>query len=405
MKRSSITRVTAGILLMGAMATLAAIEARAESQAFEAFYSPSTNDLPGAPGTLIRSQPLTSAPDDADAHLVLYRSVGLEGEPIAVSALIIVPRTPAPVGGRPVIAWAHPTSGVVPKCAPSLMRDPYASIQGLKAMIDGGYVVVATDYPGLGTGGIHPYLIGKSEARAVIDSVRAARALPQAQAGTRYAVWGHSQGGQAALFTGIIADEYAPELQLIGVAAAAPATDLATLLRDDFATAGGKNLTAMTLWSWSQLFDAPMSAVLSPEALPTVDALVDKCIETLVQVLERKYMEKPLEKNFLTVTDVTLVEPWQGYMKGNTPGVMPRQMPMFLSQGTGDTTVRPAVTAAYMQSLCRAGSPVRMVILPKVIHAFIARDTADDAFAWMDARFDGLTPPNDCQGDEHVQEP
>ena len=45
-------------------------------------------------------------------------------------------------------------------------------------MLRQGYVVVGTDYPGLGVPGIiHPYLIGVSEARAVIDSVRAARDL------------------------------------------------------------------------------------------------------------------------------------------------------------------------------------------------------------------------------------
>lgn len=69
-------------------------------------------------------------------------------------------------------------------------------------MISQGYIVVATNYPGLGTGGIHPYLIGESEARAVIDSVRAARDMPNSGATNRFAVWGHSQGGHAALYTG-----------------------------------------------------------------------------------------------------------------------------------------------------------------------------------------------------------
>jgi Secretory lipase len=60
-------------------------------------------------------------------------------------------------------------------------------------------------------------------------------------------VWSHSQGGQAALFTGLIAKSYAPELDLLGFAAAAPATDLVTLMNDDIDSVGGKNITAMTL--------------------------------------------------------------------------------------------------------------------------------------------------------------
>ena len=89
--------------------------------------------------------------------------------------------------------------------------------------------------------------MGESEARAVIDSVRAARSFPGLENSSRFVVWGHSQGGQAALFTGMIAKRYAPELQLMRVAAAAPATDLPTLMSDDLDTSGSRNLTAMSM--------------------------------------------------------------------------------------------------------------------------------------------------------------
>ena len=115
---------------------------------------------------------------------------------------------------RNVIAWAHPTRGVVEDCPPSLMPDLAGTIWDLPQMMAEGYVVVATDYPGLGVPGmIHPYLIGVSEARAVLDSVRAARDLPDAGASNRFAVWGHSQGGQASLYSGELAASYAPDLK------------------------------------------------------------------------------------------------------------------------------------------------------------------------------------------------
>jgi pimeloyl-ACP methyl ester carboxylesterase len=192
----------------------------------------------------------SGAPLGASAYRILYRSTGLNGEPVAVSGVAIVPADDA-ASDRPIVAWAHPTTGVVPRCAPSLGMLVFQTMQGLREMVARGYVVVATDYPGLGTKGPHPYLVGVSEGRAVLDSVRAARLLPNNQAGKRFTVWGHSQGGQAALYAGILAADYAPELDLRGVAAAAPATDLETLLRDDLATAGGRNVTAMTLWSSS----------------------------------------------------------------------------------------------------------------------------------------------------------
>jgi acetyl esterase/lipase len=360
------------------------------------FYIANDQELAGAPGTIIRSQPTFVAPNGAAAYRVLYRSRGLHDEPIAVSGVIVVPRGPAPDGGRPIVAWAHPTTGVVPRCAPSRAWFVFRQIQELRDMIDRGYVVTATDYPGLGTPGPHPYLVGVSEARAVLDSVRAARAMPAAGAGERFAVWGHSQGGQASLYTGILGKSYAPELALVGVAAAAPATELATLMADDLNSNGGRNLTAMTLWSWQRVFGAPMAEVLKPAAIPVVDLLAEECIESIYDFFLRQRTARPLVTAFLSVPNPLALEPWRSLAADNTPGVLPNDIPVFLAQGTGDNLVRPAVTANYMNRLCQAGSRVRMLSLPGVGHAFIGRDSASRAVAWMSDRFAGAAAPNDC---------
>ena len=70
------------------------------------------------------------APLGAQAYRILYRSTGLSGEPIAVSGVAIVPPGPPPEQGRPIVAWAHPTTGVVPHCAPSLALFVFQQIQG-----------------------------------------------------------------------------------------------------------------------------------------------------------------------------------------------------------------------------------------------------------------------------------
>jgi len=113
------------------------------------------------PGALIRLWPLLGgAPEGARAYRVLYRSTGLNDEPIAVSGAIIFPDGPAPAQGRDVVAWAHPTTGVAEQCAPTRLPDLSGNIAGLDEMLEHGYVVAATDYPGLGSMGTHPYLIG-----------------------------------------------------------------------------------------------------------------------------------------------------------------------------------------------------------------------------------------------------
>jgi alpha-beta hydrolase superfamily lysophospholipase len=309
-----------------------------------AFYRPREEELPGLPGTIIRQEPMRFAPAAASAYRILYRSTGIHDESIAVSEMVIVPNGPGPAGGRPIVAWAHPTTGVVPHCAPSLAIFHFQQIQGLRSLLRRGFIVVTTDYPGLGTAGPHPYLVGLSEARAVIDSVRAARSMEGVGAGDRYAVWGHSQGGQAALFSGLIADKYAPELNLVGLAAAAPATDLVTLMSDDFKSRGGKNLTAMTLWSWSRVFGAPLDRVVEPAAIPNVNRLAEQCIESVFDFVIRQRMERPLEQKFLTVRDLAEVQPWRRLAQENSPGPLPPGLPLFLAQGTSDQLVRPRVS-------------------------------------------------------------
>jgi hypothetical protein len=167
--------------------------------AAEALYDVGPGEILGKPGSIIRVWPLPGGGPGmggmGDAFRILYRSTDPSGRPIPVSGAIYIPNGPAPAGGRNIIAWAHPTSGIMPPCAPSLMPDGGGMMWNLPNMISQGYIVVATDYPGLGTEGIHPYLIGESEARSVLDSVRAARELPRTGASNRFAVWATAKAG------------------------------------------------------------------------------------------------------------------------------------------------------------------------------------------------------------------
>ena len=138
--------------------------------------------------------------------------------------------TDARAAGEPSASWRGPTrtTGVDRRCAPSIggRRWRAASIAGLTGLPRAGYVVTATDYPGLGTPGPHPYLVGDSEAPAVLDSVRAAGQLDGAGAGRSGRDLGATRrAATPALFAGAgRALDLAPELDVVGVATAAPAT-------------------------------------------------------------------------------------------------------------------------------------------------------------------------------------
>jgi len=276
------------------------------------------------------------------------------------------------------------------------MPDVSGMIWGLPQMLQKGYIVVATDYPGLGTPGIHPYLIGESEGRAVLDSVRAARALPRSGASNRFVVWGHSQGGHAALYTGELARSYAPDLKLLGVAAAAPATYLVELFDADKSTAAGKELTAMAIYSWSHLYGYNASSLVAANAQRPYQAMAHDCIESVADFEALKKSEKPLMRERFLKSNPATTPPWKGIMQRNTPGQRAAGAPVFLAQGTADTIVRPAITRQFGKALCRRGTRVMFVALPGTTHTFAARDSVRTALKWMDDRFRGVPAPSVC---------
>ncbi|SEQ41764.1 Lysophospholipase, alpha-beta hydrolase superfamily [Devosia sp. YR412] len=365
-------------------------------QAQTPFYSADAAAIAGgAPGSLIQNVRHDVPAFGASKYIVLYRSVGLKGEPIAVSGMVFVPPGQMPAGGWPIVAWAHPTSGVVSKCAPSLAYFGNEQVQGLEDLLRQGYVVTATDYPGLGTPGPHPFLVGDSEGRAVLDSIRAARELIGGRS-PNATLWGHSQGGQAVLYAADLAPSYAPDIKLLGVAAAAPATDLAKLMNDDYPTAGGRNLLAMALYAWNQVFDAPMDEVVTAEAIGTVDALAEVCLESLEDLLPRLFDGHDLMKSFLSVDDLTSLPPWKALLTENTIGALPTATPVLLVQGSADQTVVPDVTAEYMSGLCQAGSHVTMQVLLGGTHYEAAREGYPYFIAWLNHLQNGQPVTDNC---------
>lgn len=117
---------------------LAAFLLGAISQAMAqgAFYEATAAEIEnGPPGSVIRDEPMGASPPGGRAHRVLYRSTSPEGKPIAVSGVVIIPPGLPPAGGWPIVAWAHPTTGIVPRCAPSLATFIYQQIAGIDSSV------------------------------------------------------------------------------------------------------------------------------------------------------------------------------------------------------------------------------------------------------------------------------
>ncbi len=352
-----------------------------------------------SPGTLLSSTPVRNAPSGMQAWQIRYLSSDDRGRAEEVTGMVIAPTGMPSRMGRPVLAWAHGTWGVVDKCTPSTSSNFFESTPALSAAIARGYVVVATDYAGLGTPQPHPYLIGGSAARSVLDAVRASRAIPEAGASSRFAVWGESQGGHASLWTGQLARQYAPDLTLMGVAAAAPPTDLIENLTGGTDPSIRAFMTAFTAHSWSQHFGFSLRTLGTKSTGDLIDRLArNNCVALGAKPRIGTMIGVAILRARLKNVDLGRISPWKDIARDNSPSPRDYGVPFLIAQNDADVIVAPTVTKDFVRKLCRNGARLRYIAINSGGgHPTSATDSATETLDWVDARFAGAPAPSDCR--------
>src|SRR5947207_5130026 len=304
------------------------------------------------PGALLRSEPLKDVilPAGMRGWRILYATTVDDSTPATAVATVFAPTDP-PAGPRPVIAWEHGTTGLLQKCMPSLVSAPTKAIPERDRIVMAGWVVVATDYSFAEKGGPHPYLIGEGEARAALDSVRAARQMPELTLAKRLVVGGHSQGGHAALWTGVVGPRYAPDLEILGVAAIAPAANIKNILAMNVAV--DKRFGAYLALSYSRFYpDITFEQAVRPEALDAARQIVNLCefvppadperIEALAATFDGPALATSSNKAL------------QARLEQNTADG-PIQAPVVIAQGLVGIVVPRAGTDVEFARSCAAG--------------------------------------------------
>ncbi|MFF1877427.1 lipase family protein [Leifsonia sp. NPDC058230] len=365
----------------------------AEQWTVPAFYQQPHPVPAGEPGTLIRSQRILGAPNGAKAWRILFRSTDVLGHPVVNSGIVVAPASAAPAGGRTVVSWGHPTTGSAQRCAPSAGIDPFDLVEGLTGFLQRGYIVSYTDYTGMGTSGPNSYLIGDTEGKNMLDTARATRELLGAEASNRLVLWGHSQGGQAALFAGQLAAGYAPELDLRAVAVAAPAADLGDLIEADIGDISGVSISSYAFTAFEEVYGpstpgATLDRILTPAAIAALPSMARLCLIGQNKALHA--IGEPLVGKFLAA-DPETTEPWATLLSQNTPGAVPIPVPLFLAQGDTDQLVRPQATAAFVEHERAIGTRVSFLRIPDTGHGLVALRALHDLFEWLPANRAGAT--------------
>ena len=356
-----------------------------EQRSLAEFAVQPADALDGKPGTIVRSERLEGRPAGADAWRIMYRTTDLNGAVVVTTAIVVTPQELAPEGGRTVLAWGHPTTGTAEDCAPSRSFDPYIGIEGMRIMLDRGYTIVATDYVGMGTEGPNSYLIGATAAHSILDAVRAAQALPESQAGDSVILWGHSQGGQAVLFAAEQAQQYAPELDILAVAAAAPAADLSALMESHLDDVSGVTIGSYAFQAYSEIYadrGADLDLLLTLAAQQILPEMNQLCL--LTHLSELHEIAGPVIGDFVSANP-SGVEPWATLLQENSAGGSAFSAPLFVAQGMQDQLVLPEDTQKFIDGERGLGIDVAYHRIDAADHGTIAYLALPALSEWLDS--------------------
>jgi pimeloyl-ACP methyl ester carboxylesterase len=324
--------------------------------------------------------------------LVLYRSVGTDGQPIPVSGIVSLPKGKPPKNGWPVISYAHATTGLADQCAPShdAVNNPVHSYNAyvyplLNRWLKAHYAVVRTDYQGLGTPGIHEFVVGLAEGRSTLDMVRAARKLDP-RLSSRLAIAGHSQGGHAALWGAVLAPKWTPELKLRGTVAFAPASHFSEQLDAvKFAKSPGGGLSALASLVVRSI-DVFKPGINVP-ALFT-DKFAALYPETLTKC--QPQLAQPDSMGGLAPAEIFKdnadTSAFRVALDESDPENLTIKSPVAVEQGTADTTVLPGLTDDLVKQLRGRGTKLDYRTYKGVTHGGVVVSAADHATKYIKAR-------------------
>ena len=359
----------------------------------DAFFLPPT-PMPGeAPGDVIWARAIADPPAGSRGWQVLYRSESVAGDPVAVSGVVFTPDNPV-APELPVLSWAHGTTGLGDSCAPSRAYtiDGSSEWQLAQVVLGFGWAFVATDYEGLGTPGVHPYLVGQSEGRGVLDIVRAAQQLDGSAVGptSQVAIFGHSQGGHAALMAAELASSYAPELDVVGTVAAAPPGDIA-LIESSSAASTGELAGGFSLMIDAGFLaaypDLPIDAVIAPEAREALIAVGDTCTGGAFELAASIPG---------TQRDGTVDPQWAAAYAANSPGSVAPSAPVLLIHGDADDLVPPVLSELILDDYCALGVSVQRTVYAGANHITVIADAFTDVRFWLASRMSGAPVDTSC---------
>jgi pimeloyl-ACP methyl ester carboxylesterase len=397
----------------------------------------------GRLGQVLASEPVSTPIPGAVAWRIAYVSSDMADKKTIVTGLVIAPKGKAPKEGRPVMSWAHGTTGTAQNCGPSQVVNPVVplneyflpsgnswtdyGVPALAEFIKSGYVVVATDYQGLGGGGRHQYQLSETQARDAINAIRAAGSMKETGAGLKAIIYGWSQGAGAAIAAASSPDYVTRKgtaldgVKLVGAVAMAP-PDFRTLApQGQMTDASGQAMLAgvaksfsnsvnnfnhvvMTLWGAQAAYPEKLklSDVFTAEGVAFVEEVMgNKCVHAASDTINYTYGD---QFTSLLRPDPVNAGDWaQTLIDSAGPDVKP-MAPVIIFWGTKDTVAPPIMHKLYREHMCKLGGNIARVQLAGELTHFATPGASQPLYLpWIADRLAGKPAPDGCAA-EQVQQ-
>lgn len=384
------------LLLAGGMA-----QAQVGDGGVPGFYT-WAGKVPSSPGQMLRTEPLTAQQSLAEAGQnlrILYTSTdGLDpGKTAIVSGAVFIPKGAPPPDGWPLMAWAHGTVGSADKCAPSFAGRSPRDTRYLNYWLARGYAIVATDYQGLGTPGLHPYGLTSPLAYGVLDSIRAVLASGF-NLSSRVVVFGQSQGGRAAFATAVYAKSYAPQLNIVGVVATG--TPYAAIRKQRRSAELDTARSSVVPTFAYNLLRLSTVTLLDPSFIPA-DYLNERAIPAF-ELSQRGCLhaiEQRVVADGLTFNNSFKRSPKAALDKVYRESAYPTlktDIPIFIGTGGKDRDVFVPGQKALVADACKAGDRIEWHFYPELDHSGAVNGSLGDSSVFVRRAFAGEAIAGNC---------
>lgn len=321
----------------------------------------------------------------SEQYRIQYPSTdGVKGEGSRIdTAAVFLPKGPTPPGGWPIVAWTHGTTGIAYDCAPSLNPRTPRDSQYLNTWLSLGYAIVAPDYAGQGSKGLHHYLNARAEAWSTLDSIKAAEKVFPLK--NDVIIVGQSQGAHAAFATAGYQTEYAPELKINGtVLTGTPYfndhTSAASILSSAQTSKGDPKIPYIFYIFLSEAAKNPQLKAedyFQKKALPLLARADKLCItplteEVMKQELNAENSLKPAVQNLLATAKNSLQYP-----------TLKIDSPVFIGIGEADINVPTAMQKQFAEDVKAAGTPAEVHFYPGLDHSGAVNPSLRDSVPFV----------------------